>query len=144
VYPADFVPILQEHITRQYQLRNEHAQEPWQQLPEIPSGREMNSDSSNGASHNEANLPENIVNGPWGSKEAYIGTQYQLLRHDAMYPLQDSIRSYKANPGTADLPTTSIYTHVRYLKLFQNLLRLTMNRFLLWDIRLPTWAQQLV
>jgi helicase required for RNAi-mediated heterochromatin assembly 1 len=65
-----------------------------------------------GAGYIEDNLPDNLINGPWESKEAYISAQYKLLRHDAMYPLQESIRSFKANPGAADLPTTSIYTHV--------------------------------
>ncbi|OBT70222.1 hypothetical protein VE03_00209 [Pseudogymnoascus sp. 23342-1-I1] len=111
VCPADFEPILREHITRPYQLHDEHSQEAWRQLPEIPSGREMNPDSSNGPTHPET-LPENITEGPWGSKDAYIGSQYQLLRYDATYPLRDSIRFYKENPGTSDLPTTSIYTNV--------------------------------
>ena len=114
VFPADFEPILREHITRPYQLDDEHTQEAWRRLPEIPSGSEMNPDSSNGATHPET-LPENITEGPWGSKEAYIGSQYQLLRYDATYPLRESIRSYKENPGTSDLPTTSIYTNVRRL-----------------------------
>ncbi|KFZ06707.1 hypothetical protein V501_07158 [Pseudogymnoascus sp. VKM F-4519 (FW-2642)] len=111
VFPADFEPILREHITRPYQLDDEHSQEAWRRLPEIPSGTEINPDSTHGATHIEA-LPENIMNGPWGSKEAYIGSQYQLLRYDAIYPLLDSARSYKENPGTSDLQTTSIYTNV--------------------------------
>lgn len=114
VFPADFEPILREHITRPYQLDDEFTQEAWRRLPEIPSGREINPDPSNGTAHTET-LPENIKEGPWGSKEAYIGSQYQLLRYDATYPLRESIRSYKENPGTSDLPTTSIYTNVSCL-----------------------------
>lgn len=114
VFPADFEPILREHITRPYQLDDEHSQEAWRRLPEIPSGAEINPGSIYGATYIEA-LPENIMNGPWGSKEAYIGSQYQLLRYDAIYPLLDSVRSYKENPGTSDLQTTSIYTNVRCL-----------------------------
>ncbi|OBT90772.1 hypothetical protein VE02_00589 [Pseudogymnoascus sp. 03VT05] len=111
VFPADFEPILREHITRPYQLDEEHSKEAWRRLPEIPSGAEINPDSTHGVTHTEA-LPENIMDGPWGSKEAYIGSQYQLLRYDAIYPLLDAIRSYKENPGTSDLQTTSIYTNV--------------------------------
>lgn len=117
VSPTEFEPILREHITRTYQFHDEHSQEAWRLLPEIPSGREMNSESPSGTSHTDI-LPENIMEGPWGSKDAYIGSQYQLLRYDATYPLRDSIRSYKENPGTPDLPTTSIYTNVRHLCLF--------------------------
>ncbi|KFY01793.1 hypothetical protein O988_02518 [Pseudogymnoascus sp. VKM F-3808] len=110
VSPADFEPILREHIARPYQLHDEHTQAEWRRLPEVPSGREMNPDSSNGATFET--LPENVMEGSWGSKEAYIGAQYQLLRYDAIYPLRESILSYKENPGISDLPTTSIYTNV--------------------------------
>lgn len=114
VLSADFEPILREHIIRPYQLRDELMQEAWRRLPEIPSGREMTADFLSHVAHAES-LPENTMEGPWESKESYIGSQYQLLRYDATYPLRDSIRSYKENPGTSDLPTTSIYTNVRCL-----------------------------
>jgi helicase required for RNAi-mediated heterochromatin assembly 1 len=115
VSPADFEPILREHIAQPYQLHDEHTQAEWRRLPEVPSGREMNPDSLNGATYET--LPENVKEGSWGSKEAYIGAQYRLLRYDAIYPLRESIRSYKENSGISDLPTTSIYTNVRYLKI---------------------------
>ncbi|KFY13596.1 hypothetical protein V492_03158 [Pseudogymnoascus sp. VKM F-4246] len=118
VQPADFDPILREHITRPYQLHNGDNQEEWRRLPEIPSGREMNPDTLNRATHAET-LPENNMEGPWESKEAYVGSQYQLFRYDATFPLKDSILSYKQNPESSDLQTTSIYTNVRYLHLFQ-------------------------
>lgn len=144
VSAADFEPILREHITRPYQLHGEHPLEAWRQLPEIPSGKEMNLNFPNSAIQAET-LPENILEGPWESKEAYIGSQYQLLRYDAINPLRDSIRSYKDNPETTDLPTTSIYTNVRCLYfylVFKH--RLMMDRSLLWDIRLQIWVLLLV
>lgn len=140
VSAAEFEPILREHITRPYQLHDEHPQETWQQLPEIPSGKEMNSNSPNGATHAET-LPENILEGPWKSKETYIGSQYQLLRYDAINPLRDSICSYKNNPETTDFPTTSIYTNVRYFYFYLAFKhRLIMDRSLLWDILLQIWV----
>jgi len=59
----------------------------------------------------DLDLPENIVDGPWDSKESYIGSHYQILREDAIAPLRLSVELVKANPGMDDDETTCVYTH---------------------------------
>jgi hypothetical protein len=114
VQQSDFSDTLEEHINKPYFLKDVANQESWRQLPEIPSGTEINSDDPNHDSNDPSrpNLPEIIVKGPPESKEAHIRAQYQLLRYDAIYPLWDAVREYKICPATNDARSTLVYTNV--------------------------------
>ena len=59
-------------------------------------------------------LPHNIVEGPWPSKEEYIGGHYQIVREDAIAPLRQSVALVKKTPNTPDTDDTCIYTHVSF------------------------------
>ena len=86
----------------------------WADRPEIPRPSEiMPDDSSLGFKSGlemvrvEEDLPRNIVEGPYASKEAYLRTQYELLREDALRPLRRAVEEVRRNP----IPDESEYTN---------------------------------
>jgi helicase required for RNAi-mediated heterochromatin assembly 1 len=121
--------ILQRHIHKTYE--DAAFAEEWRNLPEIPSSAEILPPSKDGLEtedetfkQNEGwndyqkepvydpNLPRNIVDGPWPSKEAYIGAHYQILREDAIAPLRQAVADVKRNPAMYDNVDICVYTHV--------------------------------
>lgn len=144
VKQSDFEPVIREHVDKPYYLKDVSSQESWRQLPEIPSGAEINDDHDEKDNAISSTLPSNIVTGPWQSKADYIGAQYQLLRHDAIHPLQESVREYKACPWINDNENTLVYTHVRYPRLKKEGKHETYmeNRSSLSATHLPNWVQQ--
>lgn len=104
--------------------------EEWRNKPEIPSSDEIMKPLP-GSENNEQeerwddyqreyqrdpvtnpNLPHNIIEGAWPSKEAYIGAHYQILREDAIASLRQSVQLVMKNPAISDTDDTCIYTHV--------------------------------
>ncbi|OWP00699.1 hypothetical protein B2J93_1084 [Marssonina coronariae] len=117
--------ILQEHARKTYQ--NNLFAEPWRNLPEIPSTDEIKPALRNLAFGSndlwdayqretvyDHNLPKNIINGPWPSKEEYVGAHYQMLREDAIASLRKSVADVHRNPSMHDDVETWIYTHVTF------------------------------
>ncbi|KAK4170547.1 P-loop containing nucleoside triphosphate hydrolase protein [Cladorrhinum sp. PSN259] len=84
----------------------------WKSLPELPSPREI-------LAKEPPIPPENPVNSPWASKEAYLTAQYKILRCDAIEGLRNSVRSYidatqcRPADNILDDDCTCIYTRVR-------------------------------
>ena len=97
--------IITEHVSRPYFHQNTH-QEPWQKLPELPAGNEILDPVD------AADLPHNDISGPYPSKLDYIGTQYQLLRYDAIAPIIETVQEFRRSPNLDDTQNTCIYTHV--------------------------------
>ena len=92
--------------------------ENWRKLQEVPSAKEILSEGLKAYEGHgqipgeEPQLPENIVDSPWVSKEKYVSTHYQLLREDVVAPLRNAVASYRANPMMNDDDCVSIYTNV--------------------------------
>lgn len=69
----------------------------WTGLREIPSSSELF--SRDHSDHEESvELSENIVVGPFASKEDYLDRQYSLLREDAIAPLRNVISELQNTP----------------------------------------------
>lgn len=127
--------IIQNHVLRPYE--NQYHGESWRDLPEIPDKSEiMPKDGDRENKENEdffeewdayqqdplynPNMPENIIKGPWPSKEEYIAAHYQILREDAIASLRSSVKSFKRNPQMDDDKCTHVYTHVSLANVFPN------------------------
>lgn len=102
-------------------------QEAWRNLPELPSADEIKPprDEFDAANYQQEEwndyqhdplydpkLPKNRIEGSWPTKEAYIGTHYQILREDAVAPLRNSVAAVHKCPTMEDDGDTCIYTHV--------------------------------
>jgi helicase required for RNAi-mediated heterochromatin assembly 1 len=119
--------IMQDHVLRPYE--NEFHPEAWRDLPEIPDKLEImpqedvcdNNDfffeeekwnAYQTELEHSANLPHNIIKGPWPSKEEYIAAHYQILREDAIASLRSSVKYFKRIPDMFDDRFIHIYTDV--------------------------------
>jgi helicase required for RNAi-mediated heterochromatin assembly 1 len=127
---AESFKILESHVRRAWDTGNHHEQ--WRNRPEIPdkaeimpleeedSGLRNNRNRNREEGWNEyqkdpiynPKLPKNIVNGPWPSKEEYISAHYQILREDAIAPLRESVKYFRAHRNMDDDSSTCVYTHV--------------------------------
>lgn len=116
--------IIQEHVLKPYE-RELHTEEPWRSLPEIPDKSEIMPKENDRDRYKveewndyqkdpvyDVNLPVNIVDKPWPSKEEYISAHYQILREDAIASLRNSVKSFKRNPDMDDDTFTHVYTSV--------------------------------
>jgi helicase required for RNAi-mediated heterochromatin assembly 1 len=130
------------------QIINEHIAKPWKQieytqawrnLPEVPKKSEICpnvdpvvakiekqeawNDYQNEPGY-EITLPKNIVDGPWPSREDYIGAHYQILREDAVAPLRHVVSEFKRHPHMLEDNDVGIYTHVglklKFLSLYMS------------------------
>ena len=69
----------------------------WTKFREIPLSCEIFDEGR--TEHTEAvEVHENIVVGPYSSKEDYLERQYSLLREDAVAPLRDVVSEVQAYP----------------------------------------------
>jgi helicase required for RNAi-mediated heterochromatin assembly 1 len=122
--------ILRDHVYKRYE--NRAFPQEWRNLPELPSKSEIcppNQQSKVMADTNQEgnlkmsqmipvydqNLPHNIVDGPWPSREAYVGAHYQILREDSIAPLRRAVLEFKKFPALADDLDTCVYKDVRTL-----------------------------
>jgi helicase required for RNAi-mediated heterochromatin assembly 1 len=120
--------ILQQHIYKTYE--NQAFPQEWRNLPEVPSKAEIcppnkslvdtadadqedNWDRYQKEPLYDQNLPRNIVDGPWPSKEAYLGAHYQILREDAIAPLRRAVSEFKKCPLLVDDTDICVYKDVR-------------------------------
>ena len=118
--------IIRAHVLRQYDTQATPGED-WRDLPEVPNKSEIFSkedederndffiekwDDYQNEPRYERNLPENVVKGPWPSKEAYIAAHYQILREDATASLRNSVKSVKFQPHMDDDNYTHVYTDV--------------------------------
>jgi helicase required for RNAi-mediated heterochromatin assembly 1 len=101
--------------------------EAWRNLPEVPTKSEICPDADPLAAklavqeawndyQNEPGyeipLPKNIIDGPWNSKEDYIGAHYQILREDVVGPLRRAVSEFRQHPDMLEDNGVGIYTHV--------------------------------
>src|SRR6266536_3655880 len=112
---ADGLKILKCHFKKEYE--NQEFEEVWRNLPEVPTKEEImptSNDSDSDKARAEPwdqyqqeqaiyepkpKLPHNIVDGPWPSKETFVGAQYQILREDAIAGLRRSVANVKESPN---------------------------------------------
>jgi helicase required for RNAi-mediated heterochromatin assembly 1 len=122
---SETLEILETNVRRTWDSGN-HP-EKWRNLPEVPNSAEImpaedetidtqcseeNWDDYQKDPVYDPNLPKNIVDGPWPSKDEYIGAHYQILREDAIAPLRQSIQEFRRHRSMDDDKHTCIYTHV--------------------------------
>ena len=95
------LPMKLNRSIRQYHRDEDKQQEDssrWTGLPEIPSEIEIWVPAEEEQS-DTLELQENIVVGPYPSKEAYLETHYRLLREDTISPMRDVVRELQLYPG---------------------------------------------
>lgn len=117
--------ILIDHVKKTYE-HNAFSEE-WRNLPEVPSSAEIKPvykdpviveeepEEWNAYQQDilyDEKLPHNIIDGPWSSKEAYLGAHYQIIREDSIAPLRNAVTEVQANPMMEDTEETCIYTGV--------------------------------
>ena len=82
----------------------------WTLRREIPTSKEIN------GTDNEVEVPINMINGPWSSKEEYLHSHYELLREDAISTLRDAVDEVRNEPAITEAQSqenASIYEKVR-------------------------------
>ncbi|KAH9218255.1 P-loop containing nucleoside triphosphate hydrolase protein [Leptodontidium sp. 2 PMI_412] len=119
--------ILVDHIKKTYE-RNAFPQA-WRNLPEIPSSAEIKPAYKDPTLIDEEpeewnayqqdllyddKLPHNIIDGPWSSKEAYLGAHYQIIREDSIASLRNAVTEVQHNPSMDETGDTCIYTGVTF------------------------------
>lgn len=90
----------------------------WTGFREIPSSKEV-FDQGRTEHDTTLELPENIVVGPYPSKEDYLERHYSLLREDAVAPLRDVISEIQVYPRIMEKDSENgayIYEKVRHNK----------------------------
>jgi helicase required for RNAi-mediated heterochromatin assembly 1 len=63
-------------------------------------------------SRDDAEVPVNIVDGPYDSVNEYLGTHYELVREDTLSGLRGAIAFIKRNPSSDDTQHVAIYENV--------------------------------
>ena len=84
----------------------------WLSRAELPTTAELGGTIHDGPATGDGGfleLPTNIIDGPWSSKEEYLRSHYELLREDAVAPLRDAIEEVREKPDMADSRTFCIY-----------------------------------
>lgn len=69
----------------------------WMAYRDIPSSEEV-FDSGRQHHHEDVEISENIVVGPYESKEDYLERHYALLREDAVAPLRNAVSEVQNDP----------------------------------------------
>ncbi|KAG0650451.1 Helicase required for RNAi-mediated heterochromatin assembly 1, partial [Hyphodiscus hymeniophilus] len=120
--------IIRDHVLRNYEQPTT-VDEEWRDLPEIPKKSEILPEEAETIRNDffveawdayqkeplyDPNLPQNIINGPWPSKEAYIAAHYQIIREDAIAGLRNTVNGFKREPRMDDDNLTHVYTHVHF------------------------------
>ena len=75
----------------------------WIEKPEVPTSAELMVNCQISFPDEtiidlEEELRPNRIDGPYQSNEEYLGTQYELLREDAIRPLRQAIEEVRRNP----------------------------------------------
>jgi helicase required for RNAi-mediated heterochromatin assembly 1 len=87
----------------------------WLSRREIPTSAELLGnvvDADDGDGGDELEVPVNVVQGSWGSKE-YLSTHYELLREcGAVAPLRDAVAEVREVPSMMDSQAICIYENV--------------------------------
>ncbi|KAI9695913.1 MAG: hypothetical protein M1836_006030 [Candelina mexicana] len=82
----------------------------WLSKREIPTSAEIfGTTEGNGPSDEDIEIACNQIQGPWGSKEDYLSTHYDLLREDAVFPLRAAVKQVRAYPTMSDDDDVCIY-----------------------------------
>ncbi|KAI9793563.1 MAG: hypothetical protein M1816_007996 [Peltula sp. TS41687] len=87
----------------------------WQTRTEIPTAREIMDETDGAEADEDANaveIPVNRIDAPWGNKQDYLRTHYELLREDAIAPLRDAVAAVQAFPHMKDNKGACVYEKV--------------------------------
>lgn len=130
------IPQRVNELVRRYGLSDSHPSgadpDSWLRRPELPDVSEIlgrvgdgkDGGASSGSGDNGANddeddddaeavdVPVNNIDGPWGSREEYLRTHYELLREDVVAPLRDAVGLVRKTPGMVDNELACIYDKV--------------------------------
>lgn len=97
-------------LIHQHLFYQPQGNQSWKLLPETPTGLEIM------VSQEDAEeLPVNNVSGAWASKDAYLETQYRILRREGTEALRFVVNHYKSRKSPCDNEDTCIYSKV-YVK----------------------------
>ena len=113
------VPERANELVRQYALSPAHPDDvdenSWLRRPEIPDAREILGAVGEAEDNDETeavDVPVNVIRGPWGSKEDYLRSHFELLREDVVAPLRDAVGEVRKSPGMSDSEVACIYEKV--------------------------------
>ncbi len=87
----------------------------WTGYRDIPSSEEI-FDSGRQHHHEDVEVSENIVVGPYESREDYLERHYALLREDTVAPLRNAVSEVQSNPHLLEADSRDsacIYEKVR-------------------------------
>ena len=93
---------IREYVAAANALEESMETESWVSKPEIPTTAELfnnDYDEEQVDGKHISNLPENVIDGPWESKQAYLSAHYALMREDAVRPLREAIQEIRKHPG---------------------------------------------
>jgi hypothetical protein len=79
----------------------------WELAPELPSSEEILASACE-----VGELPHNPVDETWPSKEAYLKTQYTLLRREGTEGLRHAVNSVRSKPDIRDNEAICVYKKV--------------------------------
>jgi helicase required for RNAi-mediated heterochromatin assembly 1 len=121
--------IIHQHVYKTYE--NKVHPQKWRNLPEVPSRAEICPPSESMVDNADAtvqqdknpldyqkevsyarDLPHNIVDRAWPSRDEYLGSHYQLLREDAIAPLRLAVAEFKKRPSLVDDSEICVYRDV--------------------------------
>lgn len=74
----------------------------WTGYRDIPSSQEI-FDSGRQHHHEDVEVSENIVVGPYESRDDYLERHYTLLREDAVAPLRNAVSEVQSNPHLVEV-----------------------------------------
>lgn len=109
------INIIRRHVTPEPPGRCPEGEE-WQQLPELPTAKELNADFDLDLDSILQQVPRNDVTRPYQSKTQYVKNLYQLSREEGITLLRAGIHDYKEDPNMGDNDHTCVYTKVRYCR----------------------------
>jgi hypothetical protein len=88
--------------------------ERWLSYPEIPAAKEiLGLTSAINQEEGQIDIVPNQIDGPWASREDYLGAHCELLREDSVALLRDTVAYVKEDPTLTDTHETCVYDKVR-------------------------------
>lgn len=103
-------PDIRKYMRQQESIVASAEEGHWLKRPEIPSNEEIGRVP---LEDETVELLPNKQRGKWKSKDRYLEAHFELLREDAISPLQAAVESFCKDPDMVDNHSMAIYEKVR-------------------------------